>query len=125
MVCYLAMDSESCHDCPRALGNVRCTSFVASIRRVGRSDRDACDRDVLCRHAQARRIASQPVARGIGAGGVGSRGPTVHPWAAEQLAAADRASSRETVNPKANSAGPAAELEAVRRAPAARKTKGV
>jgi hypothetical protein len=35
-------------------------------------------------------------------------------WAAEQLAAADRASSGEAANPKANVAGPAAELEAVR-----------
>jgi hypothetical protein len=35
--------------------------------------------------------------------------------AAQQLAAADRASSGEAANPRANSAGPAAELEAVRR----------
>ena len=35
--------------------------------------------------------------------------------AAQQLAAADRASSGEAANPKANSAGPAAELDAVRR----------
>ena len=35
--------------------------------------------------------------------------------AAQQLAAADRASSGEGVSPKTNSAGPAAELEAVGR----------